>query len=69
MSLGGKSSANAMAQIWGCAQGGNARGQAYQGVGEWGNRAVGDGERITRHIEALSIPCHVAYVVIGSYCP
>lgn len=36
----------------------------YQGVWEWGNRADGDGERITRRIEALSIPYHVAYAVI-----
>lgn len=36
----------------------------YQGVGEWGNRAEGDGERTTRHTEASSIPYHEADSVI-----
>lgn len=48
MALGGKSRTNATAQIWGCAQEGNAGRHTYQGLGEWGNNVVGDGERITR---------------------
>lgn len=66
--MGGESGDNSTAQIEGYAQGENSGRQAYQGVVERGNNAVGDGERITRHIDASSIPYHDAHAEIGSVC-